>query len=100
MTPKVFLNSSLVDFDAATVPVSSPALLHGVGLFETLRAYDGHPFRLDQHIARLKASAEKLNMPIGDLIEQIPGAVTEVLQANDLKVSGSYFGVWQEGQWD
>jgi len=84
MTPKVYLNSQLIDFDAAKIHVSSPALLHGVGLFETLRAYDGKPFKLQPHIDRLKASAEKLNMPIGDLIEQIPDAVTQVLQANEL----------------
>ena len=83
MTPKVYLNGTLIDYDAATVHISCPALLHGVGLFETLRAYDGHPFRLNPHIDRLKASAEKLNMPIGELIEQIPDAVTEVLRVNE-----------------
>jgi len=97
MNPKVYLNGTLVPFDAAAVPISSPSLLHGVGLFETLRAYNGHPFRLKQHVDRLKASAEKLNMPVGELIERIPGAVTEVLQANNLKDARIRFTVAPPG---
>jgi len=33
MSPKVYLNGTLVAFDEAAVPISSPSLLHGVGLF-------------------------------------------------------------------
>jgi len=98
MTPRVYLNGKLIEIHKAAVPVSNPALLHGVGLFETLRAYDGRPFRLQEHIERMKASAGKLNMPVLELIEQVPDAVQQVLEANRLKNARVRFTVTPPGQ--
>jgi branched-chain amino acid aminotransferase len=84
MSEKIYLNGHLVSGGEAKVPVSNPSFLHGVGLFETLRAYDGKPFRLFEHVERLRRSAERFNMPVGGAIEQIPAAVNEVLRANHL----------------
>jgi branched-chain amino acid aminotransferase len=85
MTERAYLNGELIDISRAAVTVSNPALLHGVGLFETLRAYDGKPFRLQQHIDRLADSARHFDMPVLDLLEQIPQAVQAVLAANNLR---------------
>ncbi len=84
MSEKIYLNGELVSNHQASVPVSNPAFLHGVGLFETLRTYDGKPFRLAEHVERLTRSAARLNMPIGDSAEKIPAAVQQVLEANQL----------------
>jgi branched-subunit amino acid aminotransferase/4-amino-4-deoxychorismate lyase len=97
MKAKVHLNGKLVDLHKAAVSVSNPSLLHGVGLFETLRTYEGHPFRLAQHVARLRASALKLNMPIGEVVDQIPAAVQEVLRANQLRNARIRFTVSPPG---
>ena len=37
---------------------------HGLGLFETLRTWNGHPTLLDRHLARLRRSAEELGIPL------------------------------------
>lgn len=84
MSEKVYLNDQLIDARHAKVGVSNPALLHGVGLFETLRTYDGRPFRLQRHIERMKRSAKKLDMAVGHAIDQVPEAVQAVLDANNL----------------
>ncbi|HOW72203.1 MAG TPA: aminotransferase class IV [Phycisphaerae bacterium] len=84
MGTKVYLNGRIVEMGEAAVPVSNPALLHGVGLFETVRAYGGRPFRLGRHVHRMLASAERLNMSIGQVSEQVPAAVRQVLEANRL----------------
>jgi branched-chain amino acid aminotransferase len=84
MNQMVYLNGEVIKRDQAWIKVSNPGLLHGVGLFETLRGYAGRPFKLDEHIQRMKNSAEKLNMPLGDTLEKVPEAVAMVLQANDL----------------
>ena len=84
MSEKVYLNDQLIDARHAKVSVSNPALLHGVGLFETLRTYDGRPFRLQRHIERMKRSAKKLDMAVGHVIDQVPEAVQAVLDANNL----------------
>ncbi len=82
---KVFLNDGLVAESDAKVSVSNPALLHGVGLFETLRAYAGRPFRLEAHVERMRRSAERFNMPMGEALARVPEAVAAVLAANGLK---------------
>jgi 4-amino-4-deoxychorismate lyase len=40
------------------------ALLRGRAAFETTRVYGGRPFLLDQHVERLRASAERLRLPV------------------------------------
>ena len=37
---------------------------HGLGLFETLRTWNGHPTLLDRHLERLKRSARELGLPL------------------------------------
>lgn len=53
------------------------AVLYGVGLFETLRAYQGVPFALDDHWRRLRGTAERLRLEIP--IER--GALTRAIRA-------------------
>jgi branched-subunit amino acid aminotransferase/4-amino-4-deoxychorismate lyase len=81
---RVYLNGELIADGDARVSVSNPALLHGVGLFETLRAYGGVPFRLDAHVDRLRDSAKQLDMAVDDAAGRIPEAVAAVLDANRL----------------
>lgn len=59
---KVWLNGSLVDRDAALVSAFDAGLLHGVGLFETLSARNGHIYRLREHLQRLRGSAIELRL--------------------------------------
>jgi branched-subunit amino acid aminotransferase/4-amino-4-deoxychorismate lyase len=61
---------------SGTVPADDSALLHGVGVFETLRTYGEKPFRLGAHMERLRHSAAALGIPL-DLME-----VSEEIQAH------------------
>ena len=45
------------------IPADDSSIVHGVGVFETLRTYGNIPFRLDSHLRRLSASAEALGIP-------------------------------------
>ncbi len=58
----VWLDGSFLAEEKAMVPATDRAFLHGRGLFETLRAYSGIPFRLDDHLRRLTASAAHFKM--------------------------------------
>lgn len=53
----VWLDGSFLPEEKASIPATDRGFLHGRGLFETLRAYSGVPFRLDDHLMRLTASA-------------------------------------------
>jgi len=84
MANVVELNGRLTPLDEARVPVTDLGLLYGIGLFETMRAYESRVFRLDQHLQRLLASAEKLQLPVTR--EMLPDGerVSALLAANDL----------------
>lgn len=41
-----------------------PGVLFGDGIFETLRAYEGRPFRLAEHLERLREAAAALDLPV------------------------------------
>lgn len=58
----VWLDGSFLPEEKALIPATDRAFLHGRGLFETLRAYSGVPFRLDDHLMRLTVSAAHFKM--------------------------------------
>jgi branched-chain amino acid aminotransferase len=82
---KVFLNDRLMDEDQACVSVGDGGLLYGAGLFETLRSSAGTVFRLDDHMARLFASAAKLSVGLTFDAAYVAKAIDAVLQANGLQ---------------
>ncbi len=58
----VHLNGRVVASARARISVFDRGLWYGDGLFETLRAYQGRPFGLDEHLARLRSSASFLDI--------------------------------------
>ncbi len=58
----VFLNGAFVPEEEATVSVFDRGFVYGDGLFETLRLYEGRPFRWDDHWERLRRGAEFLKI--------------------------------------
>jgi len=59
---KVYLNGTLVEEDDALLPVQERGVLFGDGVFETIRAYQGRPFRLERHLARLREGCQVLRL--------------------------------------
>jgi branched-chain amino acid aminotransferase len=50
--------------EAAKVSVYDRGFLYGDGVFETLRTYGGTPFAVDEHLARLSASARAIGIEL------------------------------------
>src|SRR5437879_5571342 len=46
------------------VPATDEGLLRGDGVFEVIRLYDGRPFALADHLARMERSAAGLRLPV------------------------------------
>jgi 4-amino-4-deoxychorismate lyase len=69
-----------VDPQEAVVACDDEGFARGRAAFETLRVYDGRPFRLAAHLERLRVSAERLGLPspepaaLGALAELALGA--------------------------
>ena len=61
----------LVPVDEPVLQADDEALLRGRAAFETLRVYGGRPFRLAEHLARMRASAERLGIPFPDGFEAL-----------------------------
>lgn len=57
----------------------------GDGLFETIPLYDGKPFLLDEHLARLEHGAGKLWFSVPFKMESIPSAITSLAKRNKIK---------------
>ena len=81
-TGYVFLNGRIIDASRATVSVHDRGLLYGDGLFETMRAYKGVAFAIEDHFHRLRTSADILGLPIPNL--DWPATIAELLAKNDL----------------
>ena len=46
------------------VPVTDEGLIRGDGVFEVIRVYDGHPFKLEEHLDRLERSGANLRLAV------------------------------------
>ncbi|HEX2021730.1 MAG TPA: aminotransferase class IV [Candidatus Thermoplasmatota archaeon] len=77
----VHWNGRLVPEGEVRVSPFDRGLLLGDAVFETLRAYDGRPFNLDGHLARLAASCAHARLPFP---EGLPEAVRATIDANGL----------------
>jgi branched-chain amino acid aminotransferase len=80
----VYQNGQFVPESEARISVFDRGFLYGDGIFETMRAYSGNIFRLDQHIRRLKQSAELIGLTVGLEPEKISGICHQLLKKNDL----------------
>src|SRR5687768_12336210 len=82
--PVVWLNGKFVDESDACVSLRDTGLLHGAGVFTTMRSNGGKVFRLDAHVARMRHSCEVLFIPLLPKDEVFRDAADELLQRNDL----------------
>lgn len=77
----VFLNGKFVEERAATVSVFDRSFQYGDGLFETIRIYNGKPFRWDQHMERLAAGAAFLGIQLAGSGISVPTDAADELRA-------------------
>ena len=85
---KIWMDGTLVDWDAAQVHVLSHALHYGSGVFEGIRCYETSEgpavFRLTEHMQRLESSANMLLMELGYPVTDLVEAVKETIRVNRL----------------
>ena len=70
------LGRGVIDPSEPLLSADDGAVLRGRAAFETMRVYDGRPFRLDDHLRRLENSAQVLRLPPPDA-----GALAELARA-------------------
>ena len=90
MAEILYLNNKLVPRFEAKLSPFDHGFLYGYGLFETMRAYNGHIFRLDSHLTRLRCSAVSIGLTHSILTtengkQSLKAACVATLEANKLK---------------
>jgi branched-chain amino acid aminotransferase len=76
------LNAEVVKTEKARIGVDDRGPILGDGLFETVRAYNGNPFRLHDHLERLfnSCSVFNLQLPWGE--DELSGMVSALIEKN------------------
>jgi len=81
----VWVDGRIVEATAAVLTVFDRGFQLGDGVFETLRVRAGRPTELEEHVTRLRRSADGLRIPLGDRIgERLARAIDDLLIAEGL----------------
>jgi branched-chain amino acid aminotransferase len=78
----VYLNGNFVEEERAKISPFDHGFLLGMGVFETLRAYNGKIFALDRHLERMEKGASFLKIPFPKNISRI---LYLLLEKNNLR---------------
>ena len=82
---KIYFNGDyLNDFEVKISPFDH-GFLYGLGVFETFRIYDGHPFLLFDHLNRLRQSLNELNIEWNMSNDEIQDILIQLVEMNNLK---------------
>jgi branched-chain amino acid aminotransferase len=76
----VLINGSPVSPETAFISVYDRGFLYGDSVFETIRTYGGKPFALDEHLARLARSAERVFIPLPVSLATLASEVEQAMQ--------------------
>jgi branched-chain amino acid aminotransferase len=82
MDAVVFVNGRISRQEEARISVFDHGFLYGEGIYETLRTYGREPFLLDRHLARLRRSAELMELPIPGSDADLTRSVADTLAAH------------------
>ncbi|WYP26663.1 aminodeoxychorismate lyase [Alkalihalobacillus sp. FSL W8-0930] len=81
----VYLNGKYVDESIATVSLFDHGFLYGLGLFETFRLYNGHPFLLDDHFQRMGQGLEQIGIDWTISKDQATDILQELARLNKIE---------------
>ena len=80
----IYLNDRFVREEEAVVSVFDHGFLYGDGVYETIRSYGSRIFMRDQHLARLRRSADAIGLTIPIPEQRWPVLLHEAMTRNDV----------------
>ncbi|SDI12777.1 4-amino-4-deoxychorismate lyase [Alteribacillus persepolensis] len=81
----IYINGDIKEAGSARLSVFEHGFMYGLGLFETFRIYNGHPFLLDDHFFRLERGLSVMGIDWVYHRENVQQQLNELLAANKLK---------------
>lgn len=82
MSAIYYLNGSYVREEEAKISVADLGVSRGYGVFDYLRTYQGVPFHVQEHLLRLKYSADQIGLHLPHSIEEIKKIISRLLIEN------------------
>src|SRR3954469_7156768 len=64
LTQLAALDGQVRPAEELRIPVTDKGLVRGDGVFEVVRVYEGRPFAFDDHLERMRRSADNLRLPL------------------------------------
>lgn len=80
----VFLNGQFVPETQAVVPVNDRGFMYGDGLFETMRVFNGRPFRKAQHLERMVRGADYLKIKLPYTAKELQQFAAQLVEQNQM----------------
>ena len=87
MSELACLDGHIAPSDETFIPATDDGFLRGDGAFEVIRVYDGTPFALADHLARLERSSANLRLPEPD-VALLHREVTRLIGERDAAFGG------------
>lgn len=78
----ISLNGVLGDAESSRISVLDRGFLYGDSVYEVLRTYEGRPFALTEHLARLEHSARLLDIQIPCSLDELRAEIMAALTAS------------------
>ncbi|MEN9344479.1 MAG: hypothetical protein RLZZ453_1266 [Chlamydiota bacterium] len=86
-SPIFYIDGQFVSQENASVSVLDLSVLRGFAVFDYLRTYKGKPFHLDEHLERLRYSAEQLGLNLPEDLPSCKQKILETLEKNNFAES-------------
>src|SRR4030067_2879852 len=80
----VYIDGNYVPSNKASISVFDHGFLYGDGVFDTICAWNGYLFRLNEHVHRLFHSAKSTRVDIALSEEEMCAAIVETVRRNEL----------------
>lgn len=90
---KVFLNGHWLAADEARVSVFDRGFVFGDGVYEVIPVYGKRPFRLNQHLDRLKQSLGAIHLPNPHTDQEWAQIIQQLIEQNEKPDQMIYFQV-------
>jgi len=82
-----YLNGRWIDAADLAIPVDDLGFTRGATVVEALRTFNGQPFRVEDHMARLRRSLEIVGWRAAELASEAKDAVAEFAKRNATAVA-------------
>ena len=79
VSERINVNGDITPPERASIPALDRGFLYGDSVYETVRTYEGRPFRLQQHLDRLERSAVALGIDPRAVVVDPAGEVSRTL---------------------